>query len=188
MRSIKRAVSLVALASVVGAATAEAQDGIAVGYADIGAVVGFGSIGEAGLALGGRFETIIKPLPDMGGGMLGLRFGADWYSYDIGVVGTHYSWTYIPVSGTANYHFKMENKKIDPFVGLGLGYYIVSVPSGWPGGSYNSGLYLVSVVGLRYFINPSMAFIADAGVGAGALHVGLAWKLKSGSASASRSR
>jgi len=155
---------------------------VRLGYSDIAAVVGIGGIGEASLALGARYEKIIKALPDMGDGLLGLRVGADWYSYSVG----SYSWTYIPLSVTGNYHFKMESEKFAPFVGLGLGYYIVTAPSGFIG-SYNSGIYFVGVVGMRYFLNPNMAFYADAGAGAGALHAGLSFKLGGGSA-ASRAR
>jgi len=150
---------------------ATAQEGISVGYRDVGVVIGVGSIGEAGAALGGRLEFVTKQLPDLGDGMLGFRFGIDWYAYSIGA----YDWTYTPLSATANYHFKMENKKVDPFIGAGLGYYVVSEPTGYPG-SWNSGLYVVTILGVRYFLNDTMAFIADAGAGAGALHVGLAWK------------
>ena len=75
----------------------------------------------------------------------------------------------------------MENKKFDPFIGLGLGYYIVTEPSGYPGSSYNSGIYFIGTLGMRYFLSENMAFYADAGAGAGALHVGLSFKLKGGS-------
>lgn len=61
-----------------------------------------------------------------------------------------------------------------------LGFYIVSEPSGYTGAGYNSGLYFIGVVGMRYFLNDNMAFYADAGAGAGSLHVGLSWKLGGG--------
>jgi hypothetical protein len=137
------------------------------------AMARLGGLGEASLALGGRYEKIIKALPDMGDGLLGIRVGVDWYTFSV----QNYSWSYIPVSASANYHFKMDNKKFDPFVGAGLGFYIVSEPSGYPGPGFNSGLYFIGVVGMRYFLNDNMAFYADAGAGAGALHVGLSWKL-----------
>lgn len=157
-------------------AAVPAAGAISRGYSDIAAVVGLGGIGEASIALGGRYEKIIKSLPDMGDGLLGIRAGVDWYSFSV----SGYSWSYIPISASANYHFKMQNTKFDPFVGAGLGFYIVSEPSGFTGPGYNSGIYFIGVIGMRYFLNQNMAFYADAGAGAGSLHVGLSWKLGGG--------
>ncbi len=175
MRMVKQLPGMIAAVAVLATSSLEAgaQGGIAVGYSDVAGVVGLGGIGDASIALGGRYEKIIKPLPDMGDGLLGIRAGVDWYTFSV----LGYSWSYIPVSASANYHFKMENKKFDPFVGAGLGFYIVSEPSGYSGPGFNSGLYFIGVVGMRYFLSDNMAFYADAGAGAGSLHVGLSWKL-----------
>ena len=180
MRVFKRLPTAIAALGLlaISSGVVRAQGGIAKGYSDIAGVLGIGGIGEASIALGGRYEKIIKTLTEMNNGLLGIRAGVDWYTFS--VVG--YSWSYIPISATANYHFKMENKKFDPFVGAGLGFYIVSEPSGYTGAGYNSGIYFVGVLGMRYFLNESMAFYADAGAGAGALHLGLSWKLGGGSA------
>jgi hypothetical protein len=156
--------------------TGSAGGAFGVGYTDLGPVIGLGGIGEAGISLGGRFETGFKALPDMGDGVLGISAGFDWYSYDLGAFG---SISYIPIGVTANYHFKLENLQWDPFLGLGLGYYIVSAPS--CGGfrcAYNSGIYFIGRAGIRYFLNPALALYADAGTGAGALHVGAMFKIK----------
>lgn len=183
MRMVKQLPKMVAAVAVLATTSLEAgaqgaapSGAISVGYSDVAAVLGLGGIGEASIALGARYEKIIKPLPDMGDGLLGIRAGVDWYTFSV----LGYSWSYIPISGSVNYHFKMENKKFDPFVGAGLGFYIVSEPSGYTGPGYNSGLYFVGVIGMRYFLNENMAFYADAGAGAGALHVGLSWKLGGG--------
>jgi hypothetical protein len=181
MRMVKRMSTVIAALALLATSSLElraqggaaATGGVSMGYSDIAAVIGLGGIGEASIALGGRYEKIIKALPDMNDGLLGIRAGVDWYTFSV----LGYSWSYIPVSASANYHFKMENRKFDPFVGAGLGFYIVSEPSGYPGSAYNSGLYFIGVVGMRYFLNDNMAFYADAGAGAGALHVGLSWKL-----------
>jgi hypothetical protein len=180
MQMVKKLPGMIAAVAVLATSSLEAgaqgaatNGGIAVGYSDIAAVVGLGGLGEASIAFGGRYEKIIKALPDMGDGLLGIRAGVDFYTFSV----QNYSWSYIPVSVSANYHFKMDNKKFDPFVGAGLGFYIVSEPSGYPGPGFNSGLYFIGVVGMRYFLSDNMAFYADAGAGAGALHVGLSWKL-----------
>jgi hypothetical protein len=184
MRMVKQLPKMVAAVAVLATTSLEAgaqgaapSGAIGVGYSDVAGVLGLGGIGEASIALGARYEKIIRALPDMGDGLLGIRVGVDWYSFSINAGNQDFSWSYIPVSASANYHFKMENKKFDPFVGAGLGFYIVSEPSGYSGPGFNSGLYFVGVIGMRYFLNENMAFYADAGAGAGALHVGLSWKL-----------
>lgn len=177
MRRGMRAVRLAGALSVIAVSGLGAQNpalvGMSLGYTDVGGVVGLGGLGEASLALGGRFERVFKAVPDLGDGLIGLGVSVDWYSYSVGA----YDWTYLPIGATANYHFKMDNRKWDPFLGLGLGYYIVSAPDGFIG-SWNSGVYLIGRAGVRYFMTSNMAFYADAGAGSAALSLGLTWKLK----------
>ena len=159
-----------------GTKTAAPGGGFGVGYTDVGPVIGLGGIGDAGISFGGRFEHGFKALPDMGDGVIGISAGFDWYSYDLGTFG---SISYIPIGVTANYHFKLDNAKFDPFLGLGLGYYIVSAPScGAFSCGYNSGIYFIGRAGIRYFMTESIALYADAGSGAGALHLGAMFKIK----------
>ena len=142
-----------------------------VGHMDIGPTVGLGGIGGASFAIGGRFERGIRALPEMGDGVLGIGISADWYNYNDNFVGTDFDFTYIPVAATANYHIKIENnEKIDPFVGLGLGYLIVDTPYT---GSYSSGIYFVGRVGARYRATPKVSFYGDAGAGAATLNFGV---------------
>src|SRR5688572_20415751 len=179
MRRPGKALRLAALASAIAASAGQAQGGIALGYTDIGAVLGIGGVGEASFALGGRFEKVIKPLLDLGDGLLGIQVGADWWSWDFG---SGYSVSYIPIGVTANYHFKMENKKIDPFLGAGLGYQLVNASCVYQGvdycGSYSSQIYFITKGGIRYFMNSNTALYADIGVGAANLNVGAVWKMK----------
>ncbi len=192
MRSLVQGVKVATIASLVMAGVTQAQGGVGVGYSDIGAVVGLGGINGASLAFGGRFEKVIKPLPDLGDGTLGIQVGADWYSWDWGYIGGSSSVSVIPIGVTANYHFKMENKKIDPFIGAGLGYQIYNATCVYQGVDYcanawSSGIYFITKAGIRYFLNSGMALYADAGVGGATLDVGLTWKLGS-SSSALRTR
>jgi hypothetical protein len=156
-------------------APAPAAGGVGVGYMDLGPVLGLGGIGSASLAFGGRFETIFKSLPDMGNGLLGIEVGADWYSYSQ----FYGDFSFIAIGATANYHFNVDNKKIDPFIGLGLGDLVASAPSVCGGAcNYNSGIYLIGRAGIRYFFSDNMAGYADVGSGYGVLHVGLTFKLR----------
>jgi hypothetical protein len=152
------------------------------GYVDVGPTIGLGGLGSASAAFGGRFEKAIKSLPDMGNGILGIQAGVDYYSWSSGNIGG-YSWSYkyIPVGVTANYHFALEDKRFDPFVGLGLGYNVVTCS--WSGPSagdcgYSSGIYFIGKAGARYFFNPKIAAYADVGAGAATLNLGLMFKLQ----------
>lgn len=153
------------------------QDGFRVGYTDLGAVIGLGNIGGASVSIGGRFERAIKTLPSMGDGVLGIQASVDWWHFSTGFG----DWSYFPISATANYHFQVEGGKIDPFLGLGLGMWIVSAPDCGPVDcSYSSGVYFVGRAGIRYFFAPAMALYADAGAGASTFNVGLMFKLAGG--------
>ena len=185
MRSLGYAVRLAALASVIGASAGQAQ-GIGLGYTDVGPVIGLGGLGGASIAFGGRFERIFKALPDLGDGLLGIQVGVDWWSWDQNFGASSSSVSWIPIGVTANYHFKMENKKIDPFLGAGLGYQIVNATCVYQGvdycgGAYSSEIYFITKGGIRYFMNQSTVLYADVGVGAATLNVGAMFKIGGGS-------
>jgi len=168
------AFACVAVTSQAASAQAKVGQGFGVGYNDIGVVVGLGGLGDASASFGGRFEHAIKALPDMGNGILGVQVAFDYYSWS----GPGYSWKYIPIGVTANYHFKLDEPKIDPFVGAGLGYQMITcdapgLPSGY---CSNSAVYFIARAGVRYFFSPKMAAYADAGAGGGALHLGVMFK------------
>jgi hypothetical protein len=186
MRSLKRVFGMVVLASVVSASIAPAQSGVGVGYTDVGPVIGLGGIGGASISLGGRFEKVIRALPDMGDGLLGIQVSADWWSWDYNYFGgNNANVSYIPIGVTANYHFRTENRKLDPFVGAGLGYQIVSASCVINGidycGSYSSEIYFIAKAGLRYFTSESLAFYGDVGAGAATLNLGVMFRMSGGS-------
>ena len=141
------------------------------GYMDIGPTVGFGGIGAAGLAIGGRFERGVKRLPDLGDGVLGIEASIDLWNFSGGAGTVSYDIRYINIGVTANYHFQVKsNPKVDPFLGLGLGN---SSVSGDFTTGYSSGIYFIGRAGVRYFYKPRLALYADAGAGASTLNVGL---------------
>lgn len=170
------AVSLLAIGS---ATQASAQDGgFALGHTDAGPVLGLGGLGGADFAIGGRYEVAVKELPNLGNGTLGIQGAVDYYNANYNFLGND-SFTYIPISVVANYHFRLKNRKLDPFLGLGLGYLYARYDCGaFCGSASTGGVYLVGRLGMRYFTSPRMAFYADAGAGAASLGVGLVLKLK----------
>jgi len=169
----RTAAVLVALASFTPPAAA--QEGFRVGYTDIGPTVGLGGIGSASIAFGLRAEHAFRSMPNLGNGVIGIQAGADFYSWSAPDV----KWSYIPIGATANYHFNLENKKIDPFLGLGLGYSIVSCSySGVDDLCSDSALYFIGRAGARYLFNEKAALYGDVGAGAATLNLGLMLRLK----------
>ena len=167
-----------------GAQQAAQIEGFDVGHTDVGPVLGVGGLGLASFSFGGRFE---KGFREAGPGVLGLGVSADYWSFSDPILGS-YKLTYLPIAVTVNYHFRLDNKKLDPFVGVGLGYERVSFdgPACTVGGvnycatTYASGVYALGHAGIRYFMQPNMALYADAGAGDAALHVGLMFKVGGG--------
>ena len=175
---------IVAMFSVVclTSSLASAQDGFKNGTADIGGVVSVGGLAGAGTGFGGRFEMGIKDLPGLGDGVLGVGVAVDRYSWSETYLTSTYGGSYLPISVTANYHFHLDNRKVDPFLGLGLGDLIVNTTcniSGFNcGGGASSGIYFVGHAGIRYYLQDNLALFADAGSGYGNLHVGVVFKFK----------
>jgi hypothetical protein len=145
---------------------------------DIGPTIGLGGIGDASFAFGARFEKGLNQIASLGSGTPGIMVSFEYYSWDAGF----YSFSYIPIGATFNYHFKLTDTKLDPFVGLGLGFEIVDCsydgPFGFDCGGYDSGIYFIGRAGLRYFLAEKLALYADVGAGAATLNVGVMFRLK----------
>jgi len=176
------AIACVAVTANPAAAQAKSSGGsFSTGYTDIGPTVGLGGLNGASASFGGRFEHAIKPLPDLGNGMLGIQVAAEYYSWSANYVGYGWSYKYIPIGVTANYHFKLDEPKIDPFVGAGLGYNVVSCDGTGAFGSvscgYSSGIYFIGRAGARYFFSPNMSLYGDVGAGGATLNVGIMFKI-----------
>lgn len=172
---IRKILGTAAVVVGLAAATEPVQGQFAVGYTDVGLTVGLGNVGEASLAPGFRFEKAIRDLPNYGNGVLGIMASAQYYSWN----GPGYDWSYIPIGATANYHFRLENNpEFDPFVGLGLGYQIVSCDvDGFGDVCDDSALYFIGRLGARYFLNEKFAAYADAGAGGATINVGVTLRL-----------
>ena len=128
------------------------------------------------IAIGGQVELAYSEPGQYGPGIVGIGAGVDYYSYDYGSGAFGGSYTVIPISAFANYHFVLENnRRIDPYVGLGLGYYLVSA-SGSGQTARAGAVFLALQLGGRYFMTPRLAAQAHAGVGVGNISLGLAYK------------
>lgn len=134
-----------------------------------GPIAGLGGI-NGSLAVGAELERAVATLPSLGNGTLGISLQALYYHYEpfpgMGV-------TAIPFGAAANYHFGLKDQRVDPFVGLGIGYTKASVSGMGYTVTTSSGTFLWGRAGVRYFVKPGLALHAEAGLGSANLNVGV---------------
>lgn len=111
------------------------------------------------IPFGVNFETAITDNIGVGGQLLFQTWSEDIYESD-------YSVTQITPSLQAAYHFtKIDVQELDLYLGLNLGYSIVSVKwdiEGFEGDvAASSSLYLSPFVGARYYVSPKLAITAN---------------------------
>jgi hypothetical protein len=117
----------------------------------IGPTLGLGSYGGS-VAFGGMFEAPITHPNDVGPGIIGISGQLMYMSYSWSSQYTD-SWLFIGVYG--NYHFLLDDRKIDPFIGIGLNYGHESFTgSVLP---YSATWFFAGQAGVRYFFSPNMA-------------------------------
>jgi hypothetical protein len=107
-----------------------------------------------------------------------------YWSYGENYYVGKWSYTDVLIGAQGNYHFKVDNDKFDPWVGLVLAYDAGSVSWDGPGG-YNyvtptyGGFFLGAHGGARYWVSPTIAIAASIGYGSlsyGALDIGVDFK------------
>jgi len=121
-----------------------------------------GSLGDAGLALGAEAEYGLSTLPSFGNGILGLALRIHTYSYGSTFFqsGTTYAYNVrvTPVAVAANYHFRIQDQRLDPYAGLGLGYASASVSDNQGArATATTGAYVLLDGGLRFGMTPNIA-------------------------------
>jgi hypothetical protein len=142
-----------------------------------GPTAGVSGVGSTA-ALGAHFERAATDRAAWGGFVQYWSFGADQVSQGVSY-GIDYR--YIALGATGAYHFEANDERLDPFVGGGLGYYIVSV-SGDGGfenvvGQKSSRMFVAVFGGLRYFVSPGIAIVGRTGVGPSYLTLGVDFRL-----------
>jgi hypothetical protein len=124
--------------------------------------IGFGGWG---LGFGADYEYGMS-LKDIGvdaPGILGVGGIFRYYNWSEDWFGGSWSYTDIIIGAQGNYHFKLDNNKIDPWLGLVLGFDIAT--SSWSGPSgigddhsaSTGGLFFNGNAGVRYWFSPTMA-------------------------------
>ena len=153
--------------------TASAQ--FETGKVYLGPHVGLGSVGGT-VAFGGDIEYGLTKSGEVGSGRIGIGGTFDYWSWSDGA---YWSYSWIPVGVFGAYHFNLDNRRLDPFLGIGLGYEIVNatVKDGdntvYSSASYASATYISAVAGMRYFFSPNFAIQGRLGLGASWLTVGV---------------
>ena len=153
-----------------------------VGKNYVGPSIGIAWIGSA-LNLGANFEhgMQIEGIP----GLIGIGGVFRYSSYGDDIYTGSLDYTVISIGAQGNYHFKLENSKLDPYVGLALGYQNRSwdEPDWWDdrffGDPDSGGLFFGAHVGIRYFFSPQLSVNARVGEGNlfyGGLDVGVDFK------------
>jgi hypothetical protein len=134
------------------------------------------------LSLGASGEKLVTEPGRVGPGAISVGASVDAYRYGGSYAGLgEWNVTVVPVGGFANYHIALDDRRFDPYVGLGLGYAVVQASARTAGGGVASvgrasGVYSFGHLGARYFVSPRLAVQAQTGWGLGSLSVGVSWK------------
>lgn len=131
----------------------------------VGPHIGLSGVGSAP-SIGAQFEVAMD-------GRLGIGGFVDYWSYDFGNSFENAGVSYIALGATGSYHFEIDDDKWDPFVGLALGYFVVSWDDDLGDTGASSRIFLGGQGGVRYFFKDNIAFVARAGFGASYLSVGV---------------
>jgi len=146
----------------------------------LGPSIGLSFLGStAQLGLNYEYAFVIKDFGTVGAGGIFRYWG-----YKESFFGGSWSYTNILIGGQFNYHFKIDNKKIDPWVGAVLAYDAGSVDLKSSNSIYytepsHGGMWLGFHGGTRYWITPTIALMGRVGFGTlsyGALELGVDFK------------
>lgn len=133
-----------------------------VGKHHLGPSLGFYFHGSS-VIFGANYEYGME-LKDIG--KIGVGGIMRYYSYDAG----WWSYSDILIGAQGNYHFNLDNKKLDPWLGLLIAFDIGSVDykgpqSQWYHEPSYGGFWVGLHAGMRYWISPTMAIIGRFGFG-----------------------
>jgi hypothetical protein len=141
----------------------------------LNAGVGLGVFTYGGIPIGASFEHGITEDISVGAFFDYLSWKNSYLSYS-------YSWRFMYFGARGSYHLnellKLDNDKIDTYVGAGLGFRVVStsdnLTTGYKG--YGNGIFYHIHAGGRYYFANNLAGFAEVGYGIAALKVGLTLK------------
>lgn len=150
-----------------------------VGQRSVGVHLGLSGVGSSA-SIGVSGEVAYNDRVALGAWVDTWSYGQSFGS-SLGL--TEWDVRYIAVAGTGSYHFPVEsNPKIDSFVGLAAGYYVVnsSATTSLTGQVYTGDanrIFIGGFGGVRYAFTPNVRGVARLGFGAAYLTLGADFKL-----------
>lgn len=133
-------------------------------------------------SLGASGERVIVGPGQLGPGSLGVGASVDAYHYSANYAGVaEWSENVVPLTAFAAYHLTFRDlPRLDPYVGVGLGYAVVSVHAstvdGETAGATGGGVFSTGQLGARWYFTPTLAVHAQTSFGLGSFGVGVSWK------------
>jgi len=168
------ALAIAAITSLPGQAAAQYE----AGQKHVGVHVGMSGVGTApAIGVSGELAYTDR---------IGIGLWADTWSYgeDFSTALGPGSWDvrYVAIAGTGSYHFPVpSNPKVDPFLGIALGYFVVSTQTEAAGSIAYAGdasrMFIGGFGGARYHFKPTLSGVARIGFGASYLTLGVDFKL-----------
>lgn len=171
-------IALVAAMAVMPLSAQQFQKGT--GAVNLGVGVGtvLGGLGTGRPAVTLAYDHGMWDIENAGVISIGGYFGNAGYSYKSD--GYSQKWNYWLVGARGAYHhFFKSVPQLDPYVGLMLGYNIVTYSSSgdYTGpNSYGSGIGYSIFIGSRWFFNDNFAAFAELGYGIAVLNAGVSFK------------
>ncbi len=146
-----------------------------------GPSIGLSFLGStAQLGLNYEYSFVIKDF-----GLVGAGGIFRYWGYKENFAGGSWSYTNVLFGGQFNYHFKLENRKFDPWLGVVLAFDGGSVKTTYSNANVyradpsHGGLWLGFHGGARYWLTPTIALTGRVGFGTlsyGALELGVDFK------------
>ena len=137
----------------------------------VGGVIGTGSLDRADVAFGVKVEAAVKAIRQ---GIIGVDLSVEHWGFNAPHGSFDFDYRFTSVGLTGSGHFGVRGARLDPSIGLGIGYLFAnSAHTDTYGLDRGTGIFLIGRVGIRYFLHPMIAVNVDAGFGASNFRFGL---------------
>lgn len=113
-------------------------------------------------------------------GVIGVGGWLGYTSYKYDYLGWGYKYTNFIIGAMGAFHYPLVDK-LDTYLGIGLGYNIVSanefgVDAGWDYSASSGGFVFAGMVGARYYFTDAIAVFAQAGYGISYFTLGVSFR------------
>jgi hypothetical protein len=114
-------------------------------------------------------------------GVIGVGGWLGYTSYKYDYLGWGYKYTNFIIGAMGAFHYPLVDK-LDTYLGVGLGYNIVSanefgtLPGGWDYSATSGGIVFAGMVGARYYFTEQIAVFAQVGYGVSYFTIGASFR------------